>query len=138
MKRHLKHIILTAGLSALLGTVAVSAQDQTEVAEIPFAFHANHQLLPAGKYTVSQRNVNGLFQLSNGEGQGLFVSMIDEGDKSGGDPKLSFRCYGNERVLASIWTADGTKYTVSDSSIEKDLHRRIDMSALISVRLTAR
>jgi len=137
MKRNLTHIILTAGLSALLGTLTLSAQDRTETAEIPFAFHANHQLMPAGKYTVEDRNASGIF-LIHGDQGGTFVSMAPEDRGPAGNAKLTFRCYGNERVLASIWTDDGASYSVSTSSIEKDLHRRIDMGTSLSVRLTAR
>ena len=35
MKLHLTHILLTAGLSALLGAATLSAQEQIEVANIP-------------------------------------------------------------------------------------------------------
>ena len=138
MTRRLTHIILTAGLSTLLGAVNLSAQGQREVAEIPFAFHANHKLMPAGKYVVEQKNEIGIFQLRDSAGEAIFVSMIQQDRGKADNPKLTFRCYGNDRVLAQVWTEDGRGYGVSESSIEKDLHRRLDMAALISVRLTPR
>ena len=55
MKQHLRNIVLTAGLSVLLGSSTLSAQTQTAVANIPFAYHVGQQTFSAGKYTHPAR-----------------------------------------------------------------------------------
>lgn len=132
MKRHLTHILLTAGLSALLGTAALSAQEKIEVADIPFAFHAGDRTLPAGTYTVREYRQR-LFILSDAQAHAMFLSTptlkIGEPEK----PRLVFRCYGNERVLSQIWLEDGSGYGLGKSSLEKS--RRLEMATLVEVRL---
>jgi hypothetical protein len=54
MKRHLQNIVLTAGLSVLLGSSTLSAQNQKAVANIPFAYHVGQQTFSPGKYTFGQ------------------------------------------------------------------------------------
>jgi hypothetical protein len=132
------HLILTAGLSAGLGSLILSAQDQKAVADIPFAFQASNHTLAAGEYTISETSARGLFTLRDSESKALFVMAPINSTGESGNPRLVFRCYGNERVLSQIWTSDGTGYRVSDSAVEKSLHRRIQMAALVSVRLTPR
>lgn len=138
MKHRMIHLILTAGLSAVFGSLILSAQDQKAVADIPFAFQASEQILPAGQYTISEMNTRGLFTLRDSESDSIFVMAPLNKTGEAGNPRLVFRCYGNERVLSEIWTNDGAGYRVSDSSVEKSLHRRIQMAALVSVRLAAR
>ena len=48
----LKNIILTAGVVALLGASALSAQTKA-TAGIPFAFTVQDTTMPAGEYTIS-------------------------------------------------------------------------------------
>ena len=72
MTRNLTHRILTAGLSALLGTASLSARDMREVADVPFTFHAGQQTFSAGKYEVSESNTAGLFRLAGWEGKSIF------------------------------------------------------------------
>ncbi len=135
MHRHFTKIILTAGLSALLGSLTLSAQDQREVANIPFAFEANHTTLPAGEYSVNRLNSVGMFQIYDASGHSIFLSAPVQ-TLGAADPKLTFRCYGNDRVLSQIWTDEGVGYGVVKSSWEKN--RKLEMSAVISVALKHR
>ncbi|MBV9155595.1 MAG: hypothetical protein JO097_04990 [Acidobacteriaceae bacterium] len=137
MKRQLTHILLSAGL-ALFGTLMLSAQDQKEVANIPFAFEASHTAMPAGEYTVDETGTRGLFQLSDRSGHSVFMSTLLQNNGKTDNPRLTFRHAGDQYVLAQIATSDGSEYGVSKSSIEKDLNRKLEMAALISVRLTPR
>jgi hypothetical protein len=54
MKRHLHNIVLTAGLSVLLGSSTLSAQSQKAVANIPFAYHVGENTLSPGKYAIAK------------------------------------------------------------------------------------
>ena len=118
MKRHLTHILLTAGLAAFLGSAALNAQDRIQIADIPFAFHASDQTLPAGTYTVWEKSL-GLFVVSDKDGHSLFVSAPLLEGREPANPSLTFRCYGNERVPAKIWMADGNGYDIGKSSVDR-------------------
>jgi hypothetical protein len=137
MKRQLTHILLSTGL-ALIGSLTLSAQDQKEVANIPFAFEASHKAMPAGEYTVAETGTRGMFQVSDNAGHALFVMTTLRDQREESNPRLTFRHAGDQYVLAQIATPNGAEYGVSKSSIEKDLNRKLDMAALISVPLSPR
>ncbi len=133
MKHRLTHIILTAGLSAVLGSLVLCAQEQKETASIPFAFEASGRILPAGDYTVSELQSRGVFTLRNTEGDALFVNAPKNDTGAAEHPRLVFNCYGNDRILSQIWTDDGDGYSVL--SAKKYQKRQMHMSALVSVSL---
>ncbi len=137
MNRQLKNILLSTGL-ALFGSLTLSAQHQKEVANIPFAFEASHTAMPAGEYTVAETGTRGLFTVSDRSGHSVFMSTLLQDEGKADNARLTFRHSGDQYVLAQIATPDGSEYGVSKSSIEKDLNRKLEMAALISVRLTPR
>jgi hypothetical protein len=137
MKLHLTEIVLTAGLSALLGSLTLSAQDQRERADIPFAYHVAHQTLPPGKYTVQETNSRSLFMLrENSSGHSIFVSVVpaDTGKK---DTKLTFRCYAGECSLSQIWIG-GDVYALSARPFPREAKNQMGVAALVSVPLLSR
>ena len=135
MKRFTR-FFLAAGLSALFGSLVLSAQNQKEIANIPFAFETSGKVLPAGEYLVQQTNMNGIFQLYDEDGHSLFVTAYRDKQGDAGSPKLAFLCYGNDRVLSQIWTNDGQGYRIGSS--EKTMRRHLEMATLIFVKLTPR
>lgn len=138
MKRQFTSIIMTAGLS-LLGSLALSAQDRTEVADIPFAFHANQTTMPAGKYFIEQRNEGGLFQLRSAKGSSIFLSAPVEKRTDPARPRLTFARYGSEYLLSQIsMPGNDVGYNVSKSAMDKELPRKIEVAAMISVPLRGR
>jgi|SRR5579875_3009337 len=139
MNRKTVYTILIASLSALLGSATMNAQGTTEIANVPFAFHANGKTLPAGKYLVEQKSTSTVFYLSNKTGPSAFVSFgtMRSGDPA--DPKLTFLCYGHECALSAIsMPGDMVAYGASDASLDRQFSHKIGMAALISVRLTPR
>ena len=137
MRKQFTFTVLTAGFAALLGSLTLSAQDKQEVADIPFAFHANTRVLPAGKYRVQQQNTSGLFQLFDAQGHSLFVPAPDMRKGDPAKPKLTFACYGSECLLSQISMAgDDIVYAVTPSTLDKELTRKVGIAALVSVRLT--
>ncbi len=139
MTRQLTNTLLTAGLSALLGAAALSAQDRTEIANIPFAFHTQNTALEAGKYRVNEQGANGIFQLYAESGRSLFVTTHPAGSSDPNNPKLTFACYGGQCVLAKIsMPGSDTEWAQSQSSIEKNLGHKLGVAAMISVPLRAR
>ena len=138
MKRQLTQIVLSAGLSVLFGSLALSAEAQRDVADIPFAFHANGRVLPAGKYEVKQVNSAGTFQVSDVNGHSIFMSapLQKRGDPY--KPRLTFAAYGDTRVLSQIWMlGDENGHMISNSALDKELPRKIGMASMISVPLKA-
>jgi hypothetical protein len=141
MKRQLKPIILTAGLSALLGSLTLSAQDYSrEIANVPFAFQASERILPAGEYTLKQVNSAGLFQVYDSYGHSLFLNAPVPKSTKAVNPRLTFACYGNDCLLSQVWMPESTTgFSISDSAMKKQLTRKIGMAAEIrSVRFGTR
>jgi hypothetical protein len=123
MTRNLTHRILTAGLSALLGTASLTAQNSREVADVPFTFHAGQQTFSAGKYEVKESNAVGLFQLAGSEGKSIFVSAPILKTTDPQKPHLTFVRYGDEYVLSEIsMPGKNVSYGASQSAIEKNLN----------------
>ena len=139
MTHQLTTTLLTAGLSALLGAAALSAQDRAEVANIPFAFHAQQTALEAGKYRVQEQTSSGLFQIYAESGHSLFVTTHAVGTSDPNNPKLTFACYGGQCVLAKIsMPGSDIAWGQSQSSIEKSLSHKLGVAAMISVPLKGR
>lgn len=139
MKLNMTHMILTAGLSALLGTASLSAQNLREVADIPFAFHTQQQTFPAGTYQVSEQGTNGIFQLLSPDRKSIFVGAMVPVTANPDKPHLKFACYGGECVLSEI-SMPGREmaYRASQSQIDKNLSHKLGVAAMISVPLKGR
>jgi hypothetical protein len=138
MKSQFKSLVLAAVVSSLAGSLTLNAQNERAVAHIPFAFQASHVTLPAGDYNIVETGTNGHFRVSDAAGHGVFVVMIPEGNSKPSNPKLTFLCSGEQRILSQLWTGSGSGYAVTQSSIDKDINRRLGFSAMISVPLTPR
>jgi hypothetical protein len=139
-KKNIKtHMILSAGLSALLGTTTLSAQQKTEVAEVPFTFHAQQQTLPAGEYQVTEGNSSSIFQLTGPEGKSIYVNVPLPNTTDPQKPHLTFARYGGEYVLSGIsMPGRDVGHAVWQSTIEKNLTRKMGIAAMVSVSLKAR
>ena len=140
MTRLFTKTLLTAGLSAVLGSLTLTAQNRALVADIPFAFHAQGKVLPAGRYEMKERTASGVFQMSNSAAKySQFVSAPVPKHSNPSESKLTFAKYGSEYILSEISVA-GTRNTnaVTPAGIEKNLTRKLGLSALISVPLHAR
>lgn len=136
MTRKITHMILSTGLSSLLGTAKLSGQNLREVADVPFTFHAQQQIFPAGKYQVSEMDSNGAFQLLGPEKKAIFMGPMPPSGTNLKKPHLTFVCYGNERVLTEI-AMPYTAYHVSQPQVEKNLSQKIGLATIISVPLMA-
>jgi hypothetical protein len=132
MKQHLRNIVLTAGLSALLGSSTLSAQSQNAVANIPFAYHVGQKTLAAGKYTITKNSSSqGVFALRETDtGHDIFMSVIQHstGDKDAWN--LTFSCYAGDCSLSQI-RMGGDSYNLT----AKPPVRLGKVAAMISVPL---
>ncbi|HEY7306999.1 MAG TPA: hypothetical protein VH601_22930 [Bryobacteraceae bacterium] len=139
MTRKITHMILSAALSALLGTARLGGQSLREVADIPFTFHAQQQTLPAGTYQVNEMGSNGVFQLIGPNRESIFVGPMAPAGANPEKAHLTFACFGKERVLAEIaMPGKGTAYHATRSQIEKNLAHKIGLATMISVPLNGR
>jgi hypothetical protein len=139
MKLNMTHMILTAGLSALLGTASLGAQNLREVADVPFTFHAQQQTFPAGTYELAERGTNGVFQLYGPDRKSILVGAMIPVDANPSKPHLKFACYGGQCVLSEIaMPGRETAYRASQSQIDKNLTHKLGVAAMISVPLKAR
>lgn len=139
MTRNMTHMILTAGLSALLGAAILGAQNSSEVANVPFTFHSEQQTFPAGKYRVSERGSNGVFQLYGPNQESIFVTAMVPVTANPAKPHLTFACLGGECVLSEIsMPGKDTGYRASKSQIDKNLTHKLGIATMISVPLKAR
>ena len=135
MKLHIKKIAVTVGLSALLGTVALSAQTLKAVATIPFAYNAGKTIMPSGKYLISQSNSGTVFLLRNKDtGKAIFVAGVAQNTNPYGDSKLTFSCYGHDCSLSQIWI-NGDSYKVPLPRFEREATNHLGVVALVSVPL---
>lgn len=135
MKLNLKNVALTAGLSALLGTTALSAQETKAVANIPFTYQVNEKSLPAGNYRISDTGTNGQFMLrDSATGHAIFVMGVPDKISNNDTSKLVFSCYSGECSLSQIWV-QGNSYKLRLPSLEKEATSHAGVAALISVPL---
>jgi hypothetical protein len=139
MKNQFAKFILTAGISALLGSTVAVAQNQKEVADIPFDFHTAQHTLLAGTYTVAQESTTGTFRISDAEGHSVFVGMHPGKDSDPSNPKLTFVRSGDDYVLEGVsMPGYNSGWEQSQSQIDKELSRKIGLAAMISVPLRSR
>lgn len=139
MKLTMTHMILTAGLSALLGTGSLVAQSLRETADVPFTFHAQQQTLPAGTYQIAERGSNGVFQLYGPDRKSIFVAAMVPVSANPNKPHLQFACYGGQCVLSEIsMPGRETAYRAPQSQIDKNLSHKLGIASMISVPLKVR
>jgi len=138
MKRILRSLLMAVGIAGPLVT-HLAAQDQSLVADIPFAFVSNHTTLPAGRYNfVRTGQSNSVFQVRDAHiGKGVFVIL---GATETGKPStVTFACYGQECLLAKITPAGDTlSYSLSRDAIERKLHYKLGFVSMVSIKLKPR
>jgi hypothetical protein len=134
----IRNLVLGAGLAAILWSPLLKAQT-TEVATVPFGFHANSITLPAGEYTVSKDTMSGIVRLRNND-TNKSVLIASPSRKSGNleDSKLTFHCYGDHYFLAEIWIPGSPAYTFAKSNLEKEMENGGARLAMAYVPLATR
>jgi hypothetical protein len=137
MKRIFANLALAIGVSSLFVSTPLSAQDNSAVADVPFAFVVANQTLPAGKYNVSQIQYGSpVFSLRNEQGDALFVQLGVRTQGQPEHPSLTFACKGHACLLAKI--------TPPNSSVAFGLIRnenkpqKLELVSMISIKLKAR
>lgn len=120
---------LFAGAAALLLSVVAAgncfAQQPALSVNIPFAFQAGSQTLPAGEYRVETvLNSSGCMQRIrqvNGGASAVMVTISVDSSKGAPEPELLFNRYGDKYFLWQIWTGDDSGRQLFKSHREKEL-----------------
>ena len=108
--------IISVAAALLLSVVAAAqcgAQQGVGAVEVnvPFAFQAGNQMLPAGEYRIQRLSAEmegiQLIRSYDGKASTTVTSLPAESKDSSAPARLVFNRYGNEYFLAEIWT-DGT------------------------------
>jgi len=101
----LRNIAMAIGLTAVLGSATLSAQNGSK-ATIPFDFQITGTTLPSGDYVVrldSARHLLTFQNLSNGHAASMLAHPFKSGTKE--EPVLIFRHNGEQYTLESAWFA---------------------------------
>jgi hypothetical protein len=138
MKRILTTLLVAAATAGPF-VAHLTAQDNREVADIPFAFVVSHRTLPAGRYIVSQlHSGSSVFAVADSRSHSVLAQFGKTEQGNPEKPSLTFACYGKECVLAKVTPPGGAAYTLGQDAIEKSLSHKLGMAALISVKIQAR
>ena len=101
----LRNIAMTIGLTAVLGTATLFAQNRS-TANIAFDFHIKGKTVPAGKYIVQLVPDHQVLVFQNVATGDSSIVMVHP-NKSGTleQPKLTFLHKGDRYTLESAWFA---------------------------------
>ena len=137
MKTNIGRLLMTIGLSAVLGSSLLEAQTKSRgTAEIPFAFHVHDVQLPAGSYTVEEFNTTGTVLITNNE-TGKAILTLAPANRSGytDESKLVFNKYGDRYFLSELWFA-GKSATdcVSMGKLEREVSSAPPAIATVAMR----
>ena len=135
MKQHLRNIVLTAGLSVLLGSSTLNAQTQTAVANIPFAYHVGQTTLTAGKYTIAKGSSQGVFALRETDtDRGIFMLATQKSTGNKDAWNLTFSCYAGDCSLSQI-RMGSESYNLLAKPRVRLASNHVGVAAMISVPL---
>ena len=99
-------------IAAAALAVATTASAQILTANIPFAFRAGNEVLPAGSYRIDIRNAAGPIYIVNYQaGRNAIVLPVAASNaprewRANGEPVLAFECGLSHCALAQIWAGD--------------------------------
>ena len=109
----LSNLLFSLPLAAGLLALATNASAQTSMdVNVPFAFSANNQHLPAGAYRV-QLESQCFLSIRNIKTASTIVVMVrpEEGRLLESHSHLVFDREGNQNYLTQVWTANTNSYS---------------------------
>ena|ERR1700682_6535551 len=137
MKTNFGRLLMTIGLSAVLGSSLMLAQSNPAgKADIPFAFHVRDSALPAGNYTVQEFSPAGMIRIRNND-TGQSILTLAPPNRSGHteDSKLVFHKYGDRYFLSELWlTGAGAVDCVSMGKLEREVSKTPSAMATVAMR----
>lgn len=94
--------LLAVGALALAGARVASAQEQTILAHVPFAFDVNGHAMPAGDYqVVPDPDMQSVLQIVSRDGRSVAFTIYESVTDGTGitSPSFQFKKVGGEAVL---------------------------------------
>ncbi len=137
MKHQFSRIAMTVGLAAVMGsTLLLAATSGKGTAEVPFDFQIQGRVLPAGMYSLTHSNTDGILYIRNeGTGENIaFLAPVRKWSKSD-DPKLTFNRYGDRYFLSAIWFGGEDGCGLVKSRQEKEVSGDGKPGVLASIHL---
>ena len=98
-------------MTALALAFVASAQAQTALNHktfaVPFSFKVGNKVLPAGEYRITAEKEVVRVQKTDGKQNVVTLTQRTRGANHNlGEPKLTFRRYGDEYYLSQVWLSD--------------------------------
>jgi hypothetical protein len=104
MKKQLWQAVLMLAVLATLPAMGQTNRGDT-IVNVPFAFRAANQTLPAGRYTITRIDETNL-RFADSHGRSVFVQThSEEGKAPEGHGRVVFHRYGNSYFLSEVWVA---------------------------------
>ena len=102
MKKQLWQAVV---MLAVLATLPGQANRGDTIVNIPFAFRAANQTLPAGRYTITRIDETNM-RFTDSHGRSVFVQTHNaEGKAPEGRGRVVFQRYGDAYFLSEVWVA---------------------------------
>jgi hypothetical protein len=122
-------------VAGLLITPAMNAQNGPMHVDIPFAFSAGNQAMPAGEYSVVREEGRSLISLRSADHRNatFVIGYAAQSKKPSEVGKLVFDRHGEKYFLKSVWAAgSNTGTAIAPSKTEREY-----VAATASVTLVA-
>ena len=116
--------LLRLWIVPVLAAAAAKAQTTNLMkAEIPFAFAAGKQMLPAGRYTVQRGPAPGTVAIRSEDHKNAAIVLANDAYSVNGHetPKLVFHRFGSAYFLSEIWTPENNGKRLVPTSREREL-----------------
>lgn len=111
----MKLIKLAAVALAVTGMALADSNDRL-VVKVPFSFEVGGRQLPAGAYTISEMNPNGVVYV-RGQGTSILALSGPAGDDTKGQSALVFeRVNGTEHLVGFDLAGGASRYILAHSS----------------------
>jgi hypothetical protein len=137
----LNYLLFSLSLTAGLLCAAPNAAAQTSLTvNVPFAFSANNQHLPAGSYQI-QRLSEFFLSIRNAKTASTIVVMIrpEQGRLLESHSRLVFNRDGNQNYLTQVWASGTNRYSKLTSQHRQDQELRTQIhSAPSTVEVAAK
>lgn len=134
------NFLMTAvlGLNSLLPWSLISAQNNREVADVPFSFVVADRNFPAGRYLVSHFRNAPIFSLRNQQGDVLYIQLGLRSHGNPENPSVTFACQQEQGCVLAKVTPPDSAYAYGLRPLNDDNQgQKLQMVSMISIKLKA-
>ncbi len=132
----MKKQMLVAGLFqfvvALMLAAPALAQQSTYTIHIPFPFHVNARVLPAGEYRIAVAAPGAVLIYGVDHAATLGAHRLNPSSATPQNAELVFHRYGQQYFLSQMWFAAGDQgYELSVSNTEREYAKQIPSAEMV-------